>query len=275
MDPSVEIEDYKPILSREIFEYQLDQNLGLPYDEAEEMANSYEKIVCGELDIDWDEHQERFKKAMEIVTGRKGIKNPSDVVKHTNPSKAKKPKVNKPESKPDVEEIASEGRSSMRSETGDKEAKVGGSPAGRKDIQAQETHVVHDVNIKVSTEPLKLEQGKSEVVIVQTSKPEVEKALAELKAKQDETSENLTKVSDEIKARQDALKILEEKKNEENKAMSEKKLTAEITKINMEIVNLEAERQRIEADKRAIEETAQRKQDLLKQIEDKIKSGEA
>jgi hypothetical protein len=251
VDPSLPIETYKPVLSREIFEYQLEQNLGQGYEKAERMANLYEKIVCEELDIDWDEHQKAFEKAMGVVNARKNIKNPDDVVEHSK--KTRKPRATK--TKPNVEEIASEGRSSMRSETGDKEAKVGGPPAGRMDTQyAQESKTI-DVNINVKTEA-------------------TDKALAELNEKLDATTEKYEKLSQEILLKHQKMNEQTAKLQEDIAAKERDKITAEVTKTNMEIVNLEAERQKIEAEHKAIEESAKEKKDVLDEIKKKVKGEE-
>lgn len=89
IDPAVLPEDFKPIISREIFEYGLERILNLNYDESESMANVWEEYVCGQLGIDWGIHQKHFKKALRIVNNRKEkVENPEDVTRFSKPKKA-------------------------------------------------------------------------------------------------------------------------------------------------------------------------------------------
>jgi hypothetical protein len=266
IDPSAKVEDYKAYIAHEVFEFQLDQNLGMDYTKAEEMATKWEKIACIELEMDWDEHEKRFKEAMAIISGRKGIKNPDDVVTHIDGER--KPKAIKPkQNQGDVSELASDTGSSMRRETGDKEAKVGGPPNERQDLQyAHETEpqkVQLDINIK--TEPSRNE------VVVETRSPEIEKAISELAKKQDDTQKKLDSVSKELNDKQDVLNKLQEEQRKETKTISEERITAEMTKINMEIVNLEAERRKTEAEIKSIQDSAQKKKELMEKMEKKLK----
>lgn len=277
VDPSADPEDYKPYLVHEIQEYIFEENLGMSYETAERLANEYEKVVCEELEIDWDEHQERFDKAMEVIKARKGVKNPDDVVEHKISKKSKsKKKKNVGEvgmgssSKKDTSDSTADIKGGFQHDKGEAgQERVGGFPDRSAKIgeTAQEPQ---RVEITIKTEPLKIEQGKSEVVILQTSKPEVEKALKELAVQQKETHKKLESVSKELNDKQDALKTLQEEQSRETKIISEEKITAEMTKINMEIVNLEAERRRIEEEIKIIQETAQQKKELMEKIEKKL-----
>lgn len=258
IDPSADPQDYKPYIAHEIQEYIFESNLGMPFDTAEKLAQEYEKIVCEELEMDWDAHEKRFKEGMEIINARKGVKNPEDIVNHNGSKKQRKPKpTEKIVGERKVKEIASEGQSSMRSESGDHQAATGVQSERAKNVG--ETKTV-DVNITVKTEPLKIEQGKSEVVIIETSKPEVEKALTDLKDKQKEVTDKLASISKEIKEKMD---------------MTNQELDiATKTKIEMEIANLEAERRKTESERIIIEETAKKKKELLEEIERKLKESD-
>ncbi len=251
VDPEVDPVDFKPIIGREVFEFGLERVLNLSYEESENMANVWEKYICDQLGIDWDEHQERFRAALKVVNGRKEkVSNPKDIVRFAKPKKATPEKKFK--GKGDVEEIASEGQSSMRKETGDKEAQTG---AQTKDVH--ETHETKTIAVEINV--------KTEAT---------EKALLDLEKKLNDTTEKYEKVSNEILLKHQKMNEESEKLQQDIAAKEKERITAEVTKINMEIVNLEAERQKIEADKKAIEESAKKKKEVLEKIERKVRGEE-
>ena len=267
IDPEVDPVDFKPIIGREVFEFGLERVLNLSYEESEKMADVWEKYICDQLGIDWDEHQERCRASLKIVNGRKEkVSNPKDIVRFAKPKKATPDKKYK--EKGDVTEVASEGQSSMRKETGNKEAQAG--------FQTKDVHETHetktiDINVNVkSTEGM-------------------EKALEALRLKQDEINTKLNEKHDQLNkdilAKQDQLNTDTKKVRDELAGKEREKIMAEKAKIDMEIVNLETERKKIEAEIKAVEEkkaaeikateeSAKNKKELLDKIEKKIRGEE-
>lgn len=265
---------YLGLIAHESFEEILVETLGFKYEWAHIQATGVERELVEDEGISWKKYDKEYKKLLHVLDVREPQpKNPEDIhishVTHKGKTiaegKGTGPAGTKDTS--DMTEMIKGGYQHDKGEAG--QERVGGFPD--RGIDRTET-IVHEVNINVKTEPLKIttEPTKSEIVVVQTSKPEVEKALKDLAKQQDTTQKKFDTVLKELNDKQDVLKALQEEQHKENKLLSEEKITAEMTKINMEIVNLEAERRKIGIEIKEIQETAQQKKELMSKIEQKL-----
>jgi len=270
MDPMVPEWMYLGIIAHETLEQVLVEWLDFSYEWSHTQATLLERALCKELHINYKKYDATYKKILKDQEDRKPQpKNPADM--H---HRGKGAGEGQPSDKKDTSGYGTEIKGGMQHDKGEAgQERVGGMGPKR---------VVHEIEInvktspqelKITTEPLKIEQGKSEVVIVKTDKPELEKALKELTKQQTDTQKKFDTLSKELNDKQDALKTLQEERNKDSKStkiLTEEQITAEMTKINMEIVNLEAERRKTESEIRVIQETAQQKKALMEKIEKKL-----
>lgn len=74
----------RPLLSHEVFEMVLTQQLGFKYEWAHQQATILERYVCEKLGFSWEEYDKTYRKILETIYSRnpKPV-NPPDLDVHT------------------------------------------------------------------------------------------------------------------------------------------------------------------------------------------------